>query len=36
VLEKLGFTREGLLRQNRVVRGEVVDDVWFGLSRAEW
>jgi len=35
VLEKLGFTREGVLRQNRVVHGEAVDEVWFGVLRSE-
>ena len=37
VLEKLGFTREGLLR--RAVRcpgGQVHDDVPFSLLRQEW
>jgi len=36
VLEKLDMTREGTLRQNRVVRGEPVDEVWFGILRSEW
>lgn len=36
VLTKLGFTQEGILRQNRVTKGEFVDEVWFGLLRAEW
>jgi RimJ/RimL family protein N-acetyltransferase len=36
VLSKVGFTREGILRQNRVVRGVPVDEVWFGLLRSEW
>ena len=36
VLVKAGFTREGTLRQNHVVRGEPVDEVWFGVLRSEW
>ena len=36
VLLKAGFLREGVLRQNSVLRGEAVDEVWFGLLRAEW
>ena len=36
VLEKLGMVREGLLRWNRWVHGEPVDDAWYGLLRPEW
>jgi ribosomal-protein-alanine N-acetyltransferase len=36
VLEKVGMVREGLLRQNRLVRGELVDEIWFGVLRTEW
>ncbi len=37
VMEKLGMTREGLLRQHRVDRaGERVDEVVYGLLRSEW
>jgi ribosomal-protein-alanine N-acetyltransferase len=36
VLVKAGFTREGTLRQNHVVRGEPIDEAWFGLLRVEW
>jgi [ribosomal protein S5]-alanine N-acetyltransferase len=36
VLEKSGFAREGVLRANRFHRDEPVDEVWFGLLRAEW
>jgi RimJ/RimL family protein N-acetyltransferase len=36
VMEKLGMIREGLLRQNRVVRGQLVDEVWCGILRKEW
>jgi RimJ/RimL family protein N-acetyltransferase len=33
---RLGFTREGVLRQRNVERGRRVDIVWFGLLREEW
>ena len=33
VLEKLGMTREGLLRENRLARNEFVDEVWYGVLR---
>ncbi len=36
VMEKLGMTREGVLRQNRVERGEFIDESWWGLLRSEW
>ena len=36
VLEKIGMLREGLLRQNRLVRGELLDEVWYGVLRSEW
>lgn len=36
VMEKLGLTREGLLRQNRRIRGQFIDEVWCGLLRSEW
>jgi len=36
VMEKLGMTREGVLRQNRVERGEVMDEAWYGILRPEW
>jgi ribosomal-protein-alanine N-acetyltransferase len=35
VLEKVGMVREGLLRQNRLVRGELLDEVWYGVLRSE-
>jgi hypothetical protein len=28
--------REGLLRHNRLENGTLVDEVWYGLLRAEW
>ena len=35
-LEKLGFRREGYLRERWLVAGEVCDSEIFGLLRAEW
>jgi [ribosomal protein S5]-alanine N-acetyltransferase len=36
VLEKVGFVREGTLRENCVVNGEVSDSWVFGLIRRDW
>lgn len=36
VLEKLGFVREGTLREDCVVNGEVSDSWVYGLLRREW
>jgi [ribosomal protein S5]-alanine N-acetyltransferase len=36
VLEKLGFQREGLLREDCIVSGEVSDSWVYGLLRREW
>ena len=36
VLEKLGFRREGTLREDCVVNGEVSDSWVFGLIRRDW
>ena len=36
VLEKLGFVREGTLREDCVVNGEVSDSWVYGLIRQEW
>lgn len=36
LLERLGFEREGRLRENRFVRGEYRDTVHYGLLRDEW
>jgi ribosomal-protein-alanine N-acetyltransferase len=36
VLEKIGFVREGLLRQYKFARGEFKDYVIFGLLRETW
>lgn len=36
VLEKIGFVREGTLREDCVVNGDVSDSWVFGLLRREW
>ena len=36
VMEKLAMRREGILRQNRIERGVLVDEAWFGVLREEW
>ena len=36
VLEKLGFVREGTLRENCVVNGDVSDSWVYGLLKREW
>ena len=36
VMEKLGMKREGLLRRDRLFRGELVDEVVCGMLRSEW
>ncbi|HEY5884859.1 MAG TPA: GNAT family protein [Pyrinomonadaceae bacterium] len=35
-LEKMGFQREGLLRERWQVNGEIQDAVFYGLLRPEW
>ncbi len=35
-LERLGFTREGLLRQRWIVDGEVSDSALYGLLLSDW
>lgn len=36
VLERLGFTEEGRLREHRFRRGEYVDTIKHGILRDEW
>lgn len=36
LLERLGFTREGLLRQQTYIKGEWTDDLIYGLLSGEW
>ncbi len=35
-LERLGFQREGFLRERWYVNGEIQDSVFYGLLRREW
>jgi RimJ/RimL family protein N-acetyltransferase len=35
-LERLGFVREGVLREHYLVQGEPQDAVVYGLLRSEW
>ncbi len=36
VMEKCGMSREGVLRQNQQMRGELFDEAWYGILRPEW
>ncbi|MEU4163258.1 GNAT family protein [Actinoplanes sp. NPDC026670] len=36
LLERLGFQREGLLRQQTFIKGEWTDDLLYGLLATEW
>lgn len=36
VMEKLGMAKEGVLRRSRVERGEIFDEAWYAILRAEW
>jgi RimJ/RimL family protein N-acetyltransferase len=36
LLQRLGFTKEGLLRQRWVTKGEAKDVEMYGLLRDEW
>lgn len=36
VMEKVGMAKEGVLRSNRVERGEAIDDAVFSILRREW
>ena len=36
VLEKLGFVREGTLREDCIVNGEISDSWVYGLIRRDW
>ncbi|GAA4966496.1 GNAT family N-acetyltransferase [Actinoplanes utahensis] len=36
LLERLGFQREGLLRQQTFLKGEWTDDLLYGLLATEW
>ena len=36
VMEKVGMSKEGVLRLSRVERGEAFDEAWFSILRSEW
>lgn len=36
VAEKLSMKREGVLRENRLQKGQLVDDAWYAILRTEW
>ncbi len=36
VMEKIGMVKAGVLRLNRVERGEAFDEAWFSILRREW
>jgi len=36
VLDKLGFTREGLLREHYIINGRAENEVLFGLLKQDW
>lgn len=36
LVERLGFVREGMLRQHYVIQGRRVDEYLYGLLRTEW
>ena len=36
VMEKLGMAREGVARENRLLKDERVDDVLYAVLRGEW
>jgi len=36
VLQKLGFTQEGILREHYIINGTPVNELLFGLLKHEW
>ena len=36
LLERIGFAREGLLRERWIVAGEVCDTAFYGLLKSDW
>ncbi len=36
VMEKVGMAKEGVLRMNRIERGQAFDEAWFGILRSDW
>jgi ribosomal-protein-alanine N-acetyltransferase len=36
LLIKIGLKEEGVLRENRFMRGQSIDEAWYGILRKEW
>ena len=36
VAEKICMNREGVLRENRIQKGQLADDAWYAILREEW
>lgn len=36
IIERLGFQREGFLRERWIVSGEIQDSLFYGLLRSDW
>ena len=36
VMQKIGMTKEGVLRQHVFVRGQTVDEVWYSILADEY
>lgn len=36
LVERLGFTREGRMREHYIVQGRRIDEIMYGLLRREW
>ena len=36
VMEKINMTKEGCLRQNKVIKDQIHDEVWHSILRDEW
>lgn len=36
VLEKLGFQREGMLREHYIIGGKPVNEILYGMLKSEW
>jgi RimJ/RimL family protein N-acetyltransferase len=36
VLERIGLRLEGRFREKHLLKGQYVDELWFGILRAEW
>lgn len=36
VMDKVGMTKEGVLRMSKVEGGEAIDEAWFAILRTEW